>query len=93
MKRTKVYYYQFTAMGMRENGKRMSLRLATSTRERVGRKTDAFLNDGYDTQFASDAKVFYDTEEDNWVMFYGGAHIMIAFSRDLIHWVRDSLPL
>ncbi|KAL9181743.1 hypothetical protein ACHAXT_012086 [Thalassiosira profunda] len=65
---------------------------------RVGRRTDAALNDGYNTQFASDAKVFYDPECSAWVMFYfgvgkGGAHIMIAFSKDLIHWVRDPTPL
>ncbi|KAL7430734.1 hypothetical protein ACHAXM_002333 [Skeletonema potamos] len=55
-------------------------------------------NDGYDTQFCSDAKVFWDDIEKHWVMFFygvglGGAHIMIAFSRDLIHWERDTTPL
>ncbi|MDR2383590.1 MAG: hypothetical protein LBD76_06895 [Prevotellaceae bacterium] len=52
--------------------------------------------DGYDSNFASDAKVFRDG--DHWVMFYfgvgkNGAHIMIAFSRDLIHWTADPEPL
>ena len=43
---------------------------------------------GYDSQFASDPKVFRDG--DHWTMFYfgvghDGAHIMAAFSRDLVH--------
>jgi len=51
---------------------------------------------GWDEQFASDPKVFRDG--DHWVMLYfgvgkGGAHIMAAFSRDLIHWVADPEPL
>lgn len=51
---------------------------------------------GYDDQFASDPKVFRDT--DHWVMFYfgvgrRGAHIMVAFSRDLRHWTVDPEPL
>jgi hypothetical protein len=52
--------------------------------------------DGYDAQFASDPKVFRDG--DHWTMFYfgvgrGGAHIMIAFSRDLVHWTAHPEPL
>ncbi len=51
---------------------------------------------GYDEQFCSDPKVFKDG--DHWVMIYfgvgrGGAHIMIAFSRDLVHWTADPEPL
>lgn len=51
---------------------------------------------GYDEQFASDPKVFRD--EDHWTMFYfgvahGGAHILIAFSRDLVHWTAHPEPL
>ncbi|MCX6902073.1 MAG: hypothetical protein NTW03_01065 [Verrucomicrobia bacterium] len=51
---------------------------------------------GYDEQFCSDPKVFRDG--DHWTMFYfgvgrGGAHIMIAFSRDLVHWTADPEPL
>ena len=54
--------------------------------------------DGFDNQFCADAKVFFDYEVQHWVMFYfgvgkGGAHIMIAYSKDLIHWVRDPEPL
>jgi hypothetical protein len=51
---------------------------------------------GYDERFCSDPKVFHDG--DHWVIFYfgvgkGGAHIMIAFSRDLKHWTSDPEPL
>lgn len=51
---------------------------------------------GYDAQFASDPKVFRDG--DHWTMFYfgvgrGGAHIMVAFSRDLVHWTAHPDPL
>jgi len=52
--------------------------------------------DGYDAQFASDPKVFRDG--DHWTLFYfgvgrGGAHIMIAFSRDLVQWTAHPKPL
>jgi len=51
---------------------------------------------GYDANFASDPKVYRDN--DHWTMFYfgvgqGGAHIMIAFSPDLLHWTSDPEPL
>ena len=51
---------------------------------------------GFDEAFASDPKVFRDG--DHWVMFYfgvghGGAHIMAAFSRDLVHWTAHPEPL
>ena len=51
---------------------------------------------GYDEQFASDPKVYRDG--DHWTMFYfgvgkNGAHIMAAFSRDLLHWTADPEPL
>ncbi len=51
---------------------------------------------GYDEQFASDPKVYWDG--DHWTMFYfgvgrGGAHIMLAFSRDLRSWTRDPTPI
>ena len=50
----------------------------------------------YDEKFCSDGKVFRDG--DHWVMFYfgvgrGGAHIMAAFSRDLVHWTAHPEPL
>jgi predicted GH43/DUF377 family glycosyl hydrolase len=52
--------------------------------------------DWYDADFSSDGKVFRDG--DHWTMFYfgvgkGGAHIMAAFSRDLVHWTPDPEPL
>lgn len=51
---------------------------------------------GYDELFASDPKVFWDG--DHWVMFYfgvakGHAHIMAAFSRDLLDWTVHPEPL
>jgi alpha-L-rhamnosidase len=51
---------------------------------------------GYDEQFCSDGKVFRDG--DHWVMIYfgvghDGAHIMVAFSRDLVHWFSHPEPL
>ena len=51
---------------------------------------------GYDADFASDPKVFRDG--DHWTMFYfgvgkGRAHIMIAFSRDLVNWTSHPEPL
>jgi hypothetical protein len=50
----------------------------------------------YNQQFSADAKVFRDG--DHWVAFFfgvgnGGAHIMAAFSRDLLHWTVDPEPL
>ncbi|MBK8505750.1 MAG: hypothetical protein IPL46_28260 [Saprospiraceae bacterium] len=52
--------------------------------------------DSYHESFSSDGKVFWDN--DHWIMFYfgvgrGGAHIMVAFSRDLVHWTSDEVPL
>ncbi len=51
---------------------------------------------GYDAGFCSDPKVYRDG--DHWTMFYfgvghGTASIMIAFSRDLMHWTSDPDPL
>jgi len=53
-------------------------------------------SDGFDADFVADGKVFKDG--DHWTMFYfgvgkGGAHVMVAFSRDLLHWVADPEPL
>ncbi len=50
----------------------------------------------YNEKFSSDGKVFWD--KDHWVNFFfgvgrGGAHIMVAFSRDLYHWTVDADPL
>jgi predicted GH43/DUF377 family glycosyl hydrolase len=51
---------------------------------------------GFDEQFCSDGKVFRDG--DHWVMMYfgvgrGSAHILAAFSRDLLHWTAHPEPL
>jgi predicted GH43/DUF377 family glycosyl hydrolase len=51
---------------------------------------------GYDESFCSDPKIFRDG--DHWVMIYfgvgsGGAHIMIAFSQDLLNWESHPEPL
>jgi predicted GH43/DUF377 family glycosyl hydrolase len=51
---------------------------------------------GFDAQFCSDGKIFRDG--DHWTMFYfgvgrGGAHIMVAFSRDLLNWTSHPEPL
>ncbi|MDO4557801.1 MAG: hypothetical protein Q4C47_02420 [Planctomycetia bacterium] len=53
---------------------------------------------GYNDQFSSDPKVYHDETEDHWTMFFfgvgqGGAHIMVAFSRDLLHWYVDPDPI
>jgi len=52
--------------------------------------------DGFDSVFCSDPRVF--RAGDHWVMFYfglngQGAHIMVAFSFDLVNWVADPEPL
>lgn len=53
-------------------------------------------NGSYDEAFCADGKVFWDN--DHWVMIYfgvgrGGAHIMVAYSLDMVHWVKDPTPL
>jgi len=50
----------------------------------------------YDDSICADGKVFRDG--DHWTMFYfgvnkDGAHIMVAFSRDLKNWTADVEPL
>ena len=50
----------------------------------------------YNEKFSSDGKVFRDG--DHWVMFFfgvgkGGAHIMAAYSYDLLNWTVDPEPL
>jgi predicted GH43/DUF377 family glycosyl hydrolase len=51
---------------------------------------------GWDERFCSDGKVYRDG--DHWMMLYfgvgkGGAHVMAAFSRDLVHWSAHPEPL
>ncbi|MBA7592714.1 hypothetical protein ES708_34907 [subsurface metagenome] len=50
----------------------------------------------FNEKFSSDSKVFWD--KDHWVSFFfgvgnGGAHIMVAFSRDLYNWTVDPEPI
>jgi beta-xylosidase len=50
----------------------------------------------YNQDFSSDPKVFHDG--DHWVMFFfgvghGGAHVMVAFSTDLLHWTVNPDPI
>ncbi|KAL7547710.1 hypothetical protein ACHAWF_010986 [Thalassiosira exigua] len=52
---------------------------------RVSKRINSALNDGFDTQFASDAKVFYDSEESHWVMFYFGVGKGKSGKRIMMH--------
>ncbi len=50
----------------------------------------------FNEKFSSDSKIFWD--KDHWVSFFfgvgnGGAHIMVAFSRDLYYWTVDPEPI
>jgi len=50
----------------------------------------------YNEKFSADGKIFRDG--DHWTCFFfgvgrGGAHIMAAHSRDLVHWTVDPEPL
>jgi hypothetical protein len=91
-------YYNFynAAEGFKE---RIGLALSNDLTHWVRYPLNPLLDNragGYDSDFVSDGKVFRDG--DHWTMFYfgvgkGGAHIMIAFSRDLLHWTADPEPL
>jgi predicted GH43/DUF377 family glycosyl hydrolase len=53
-------------------------------------------NGTYNEKFSSDSKIFWD--KDHWVNFFfgvgnDGAHIMVAFSRDLHNWTVDPEPI
>lgn len=93
-------YYNFY------NAKRMpewveQIGLATSTdlfdwKRHKGNPVVRVRPDSYDSDFVADGKVFRDGN--HWTMFYfgvgkGGAHIMVAFSRDLVRWTSDPEPL
>ncbi|MBX7259225.1 MAG: hypothetical protein K1Y02_22885 [Candidatus Hydrogenedentes bacterium] len=84
------------------NGSREQMGIVTSTNMLTWQRYEGnpVLRNGgadaYDAEFCSDGKVFRDG--DHWVMFYfgvgkGGAHIMAAFSRDLLHWTKREEPL
>ncbi|MBR2951064.1 MAG: hypothetical protein IKC46_14610 [Lachnospiraceae bacterium] len=52
----------------------------------------------WDSQFASQPQVFYDSKEDQWVMFYYGLGNLsacngLAVSKDLYHWEKFSAPI
>eukprot|EP00804_Cyclotella_cryptica_P018656 CCRYP_007166-RA/>CCRYP_007166-RA protein AED:0.00 eAED:0.00 QI:116/-1/1/1/-1/1/1/831/1277 len=103
-----TYYNFYNAKQMPQWVEQIGLATSKNLREWTRHKDNPILcvetlcdsarSGGFDTQFCSDAKVFFDNELNHWVMFYfgvgkGGAHIMIAFSKDLLHWIRDTEPL
>jgi len=52
----------------------------------------------WDSGFASDPQVFYDSKENQWVMFYYGLGNLsacdgVAVSRDLYHWEKFPAPI
>ena len=96
-----LYYNFYNAKQMPQWVEQIGLATSTDLRAWTRHEENPILrvsNDGFDKQFCADAKVFFDDKVGHWVMFYfgvgkGGAHIMIAYSKDLIHWVRDPEPL
>ena len=88
-------YYNAADGGREQMGLATSTNLLDWTRH-DGNPVVRNRSGGYDAEFCSDGKVFRDG--DHWVMFYfgvgkGGAHIMIAFSRDLRNWTAHPEPL
>ncbi len=88
-------FYNAANGGVEQTGFATSTDLVHWTRH-VGNPVVRNTPGGYDEQFCSDGKVFRDG--DHWVMLYfgvgrGGAHIMAAFSRDLLHWTAHPEPL
>jgi len=88
-------FYNAANGGMEQTGVATSADLLSWTRY-AGNPVIRNRAGGYDANFASDPKVFRDG--DHWVMFYfgvgrGGAHVMAAFSRDLLHWTAHAEPL
>lgn len=88
-------FYNAANGGIEQTGLALSDNLLTWTRH-PGSPVVTVHAGGYDSNFASDPKVFRDG--DHWTMFYfgvgrGGAHIMAAFSRDLLHWTAHPEPL
>lgn len=52
----------------------------------------------WDSRFAADPQVFYDSKEKQWVMFYYGLGNLgacdgVAVSRDLLHWEKFPCPI
>jgi len=88
-------FYNAACGGKEQTGLAFSTDLLDWTRH-PGNPVIRNRRGGYDQQFCSDPKVFRDG--DHWTMFYfgvgrGGAHIMAAFSRDLLHWTAHPEPL
>lgn len=88
-------FYNAAAGPLEQTGVAFSSDLFTWTRH-AGNPVIPIRPGGYDERFSSDPKVFRDG--DHWTMFYfgvgrGGAHIMVAFSRDLLQWTADPEPL
>jgi Glycosyl hydrolases family 32 N-terminal domain len=82
-----------------EHHEQSGVAFSTDLRHWIHYPANPILRDhpgGYDAAFASDPKVYHDG--DHWTMFYFGvghhtASIMVAFSRDLMHWTSDPIPL
>ena len=97
----KGLFYNFYNAKQTDGGYHERMGLATSTDildwKRYGKNPVLDNRPGsYDDNICGDAKVF--RENDHWVMFYfgvgkGGAHIMVAFSRDLKQWTAHPEPL
>jgi hypothetical protein len=88
-------FYNAANGGVEQMGLATSSDLLTWTRH-PGNPVVRNRRGGYDEQFCSDGKVFRDG--DHWVMFYfgvgrGGAHVLAAFSRDLVRWTAHPEPL
>lgn len=88
-------FYNAARGGIEQTGLATSTDLLTWKRH-AGNPLVRNRKGGYDERFCSDPKVFRD--DDHWTMFYfgvgrGGAHIMAAFSRDLLHWTARPEPL
>jgi beta-xylosidase len=94
-------FYNFYNAKQTDGGYRERMGLATSTNLLDWKRyeNNPVLDNrpgSYDEKFCADGKVFRDG--DHWVMVYfgvgkGGAHIMAAFSRDLMHWTAHPEPL
>jgi len=93
-----LYYNFYNAA----NGKVEQLGMATSSNllDWKRYKNNPVISVGakgsYNEVFSSDAKIFRD--KDHWAAFFfgvgkGGAHIMMAFSKDLINWTVDPVPI
>ena len=88
-------FYNAANGGIEQSGLATSTDLLNWTRY-PGNPVVKNASSTYDTGMASDPKVFRDG--DHWTMFYfglgnGGAHIMAAFSYDLMNWKASTVPL